>query len=83
MSRSENRHHRARVIHRRVQEIKERWNTPHKVLSDGWILRQAQGKTNPFTSCSCEGCQCSGEHREFNRRERKAAKLAAHVEGDE
>ena len=72
MSLPERRHHRWRVIQARIRAIKERWER----LGEAWIKRNAQSKTNPFTSCSCEGCQCSAEHHAGHKRERREAKMA-------
>ena len=74
MSLPERRHHRWRVIQARIRAIRERWKGTARRLGEAWVKRNAQSKTNPFTSCSCEGCQCSAEHHASHKRERRAAK---------
>ena len=76
MSLPERRHHRWRVIQSRIRAIKERWGIAVQKWGEAWAIKQARRKTSPFTSCSCEGCQCSAEHHAGHKRERKAAKMA-------
>ena len=74
MSLPERRHHRWRVIQARIRAIKERWGITVQKWGEAWAIKQARRKTNPFTACSCEGCQCSAEHHASHKRERRAAK---------
>ena len=81
MSRSENRHHRQRVIRNRVRKIKVKWRSSAKG-DPAWVQSTARGKDNPFTRCSCEMCQESEYHQAENRRDRKAAKQSTKNETD-
>lgn len=74
MSRAENRHHRQRVIKKRIKEIKITWPSSCSICGPEWIIKQARQKDNPFTRCSCEMCTNKMRERAENKKERKLAK---------